>query len=750
MTKRTQTSSEPGWKALRLFEFIVNTSRDCMSLVNRDYVYEAANQAYLDGQGKRREEVVGRSVADVWGREVFEGTIKGYMDRCLQGHQIRYEAEFPFRGREKAWYEVAYSPYRDEGGLVTHVVVVSRDVTERRRAQEALERAKRQLEARVAERTGELSLVNERLQREIHGHEAAEEALRNSEERHRLLFETMAQGVVYHDAEGRVIAANPAAERILGFEYDQLRLALPDPVHWKAGVQSSPDLAEEEHPSLTALRTGRPVRDALMGVFNPRLGAYRWLHVTAVPLFRPGELRPHQVYTTFADVTEQRQMEEALIQALSVKQAIFKSIPDTVITVDEEMRVIETNHPLGQACGLPGEEGAGFDLAGAAARGCPCHEVLRQTLTTKQPIRGYKDRCRSSAFAGRALELSGSPLLDESGRFAGAVLVVRDVSRLEDLEQQLKEHTGLGGMKGGSEPMRAVFDLVAQLADLETTVLVTGDSGTGKELVAEALHAGGGRRDGPLIKVNCSALSENLLESELFGHVRGAFSGAVRDKTGRFQAAQGGTLFLDEIGDVSPLIQLKLLRVLENKEFERVGESRTRKADVRIVAATNRDLEAKVRQGVFREDLYFRLKVMRIHLPPLRERKEDIPLLARHFLDHFRSVMEKDIAGLAPDALARLMRHSWPGNVRELRHCLEHACILCPGGLIRPEHLPPEVGASAEALRDPGQGRPGLSAETLQEALERAQGKKARAARLLGVSRSTLYRMLRREETGRV
>jgi len=293
---------------------------------------------------------------------------------------------------------------------------------------------------------------------------------------------------------------------------------------------------------------------------------------------------------------------------------------------------------------------------------------------------------------------------------------------------------------------------------VESTVLITGESGTGKELVAEALHFGGARSKGPLIKVNCSALSESLLESEIFGHTRGAFTGAIRDKIGRFEAAENGTIFLDEIGDISPRIQLNLLRVMERKEFERVGDSRTRKANVRVLAATNVDLLEKIRQGLFREDLYYRLKVMVIHLPPLRQRTEDIPLLTAHFISHFQASFGKNITKCSDEVMRLFMTYPWPGNVRELKHSLEHACILCPGGEITTAHLPadlltslpagllrplsPRPGPAASAPARPGSR--GLSPDDITQALAQAGNNRAKAARLLGIDRRTLYRNMDR------
>lgn len=292
--------------------------------------------------------------------------------------------------------------------------------------------------------------------------------------------------------------------------------------------------------------------------------------------------------------------------------------------------------------------------------------------------------------------------------------------------------------------MRHVYCLIESLAGVPTTVLINGESGTGKELVAAALHVSGARSRGPYVKVNCSALSEHLLESELFGHVRGAFTGAVSDKTGRFQKAHGGTLFLDEIGDISPAIQMRLLRVLQESEFERVGDSTPIKVDVRIIAATNKNLADLVSQGSFRQDLYYRLNVVRLILPPLRERLDDLELLVAHFITHLNSKLSKEIATVSDDVMKLFRSYSWPGNVRELQHAVEHACILCKSDIITVNDLPHELVAQpGTAVKSPLPfASPPAGKLTLTEALAATDGNKARAAKLLGVSRMTVYRQL--------
>lgn len=304
-----------------------------------------------------------------------------------------------------------------------------------------------------------------------------------------------------------------------------------------------------------------------------------------------------------------------------------------------------------------------------------------------------------------------------------------------------RARAGYGPMIGRSPRMQEVYGLVEVLAAVDSTVLITGESGTGKELVAEALHRGGARRERPLVRVNCAALAKNLLESELFGHVRGAFTGATSDVVGRFQKAHGGTIFLDEIGDIPEALQVRLLRVLQEKEIERVGDATPIPVDVRILAATHQDLLKKVRRGEFREDLYYRLKVVNVDLPPLRSRKEDLPLLLEHFRLQFNQRFSRNVRGFADAVYYTLVRHDWPGNVRELEHAVEHAFVLCRGNLIDLEHLPPELRQSAPVPRQVDRDT-AAQAENLRGALARAGGNKAKAARLLGMSRQTLYRKL--------
>lgn len=377
-------------------------------------------------------------------------------------------------------------------------------------------------------------------------------------------------------------------------------------------------------------------------------------------------------------------------------EAIFGSVKDAIITVDNELMVVEVNEAAKNICGFSRHVIGKVFSSQQKNCGGKCLEALKETINKKQPVELCRIECSNNKWPGQVVTITTSPLLSRQGVFSGAVMVVRDETDLVSLERDLRKRRQFHAIIGKSEEMQKLYSLMEDLCGVETTVLITGESGTGKELVAEALHYGGVRSNKPLIKVNCSALSENLLESELFGHVKGAFTGAIQDKVGRFQRADGGTILLDEIGDISPSIQLRLLRVLAEKEFERVGDSTPVKIDVRIVAATNQDLREKIRRGEYREDLYYRLRVVELTSPPLRKRREDLPLLVDHFLDKFNQQFNKKIVAVSADVMKLFMDYPWPGNVRELEHCLEHAFVLCRQSIIGVNDLPPEFKHIAE------------------------------------------------------
>ncbi len=427
---------------------------------------------------------------------------------------------------------------------------------------------------------------------------------------------------------------------------------------------------------------------------------------------------------------------------------VLNVIDQCVFTVDRERRITYLNDNAKKMTGYSERELLGRPCAEVfqtqlCHTSCPLHQAIED----RKRVTGERVRMRMKDGRTLPVEVSTAALVTEDGTLVGGVEVLRDMSHLERLRRQLEGRYSFEDIISKSPKMHRLFSVLPLIAESESTVLITGPSGTGKELVARAIHHRGLRKNKPFVAVNCGAVPENLLESELFGYVRGAFTDARRDKPGRIAKADGGVLFLDEVGDLPSSLQVKLLRFLQNKEYEPLGATFSTRADIRILAATNHDLESMVYDGTFREDLYYRLNVVELRLPPLAERSEDIPLLVRHFIERFATVTTKRIDDISPQALAVIANHHFPGNVRELENIIERAFVMCMGKRIELEHLP-------RVFRDPQEGKhktppvldPLADSErsTLINTIERCRGNKSQAARELGIHRSTLFRKLQK------
>lgn len=427
-------------------------------------------------------------------------------------------------------------------------------------------------------------------------------------------------------------------------------------------------------------------------------------------------------------------------------------VPDGVFTVDADWRVTFFNRAAEQITGIKRSEAIGrrcCDVFRASICENAC--ALKQTLSTNRPVVNKVVYIIDARGKKVPISISTAALKDSKGRIIGGVESFRDLRLVEELHRELQHQDSFSDIIGRSAAMRQIFEILPQIAESDSTVLIEGASGTGKELFARAVHMLSKRRANKFIALNCGALPDNLLESELFGYKAGAFTDARRDKPGRFALAEGGTIFLDEIGDISPAMQARLLRVLQERVYEPLGGVEPAKTDVRVIAATNKSLSKLVEQGRFREDLFYRVHVIRIELPSLRDRREDIPLLVDHFVARFNRLKGKDVSGVSDEVLARLMEHAFPGNVRELENIIEHAFVLCQGGVVELKHLPPSFrgGVLGEALRF-GKAMTLASMERLLivDALRRSKGNRQKAARELGINPSTLFRKLKMLKLG--
>ncbi len=426
-----------------------------------------------------------------------------------------------------------------------------------------------------------------------------------------------------------------------------------------------------------------------------------------------------------------------------IQQIILDSITDGVFTVDDQWRITSFNRAAERITGVPRAEAIGRPCCEVfRANICETACALRQTLDSGHPIVNKAVYILNAEGQRIPISISTGVFRDHTGKAVGGVETFRDLSHVEQLRKELESRYTFADIIGHSPAMRQLFDVLPQIAESDSTVLLEGASGTGKELFARAIHSLSRRRDKPFVAVNCGALPDTLLESELFGYKAGAFTDAQRDKPGRFALAEGGTIFLDEIGDISPAMQSRLLRVLQQRVFEPLGSTESVNADFRVVAATNKNLRALVQDGRFREDLFYRVHVVHLKLPALKDRREDVPLLIDHFVSKFNRLQQKDVAGVSDSALACLMNYDYPGNVRELENIIEHGFVLCRGSLIELEHLPGHIRTQASPLVS---GAHPMTLESMErrliiDALRRHGGSRKKAAAQLGIHPSTLFR----------
>jgi len=553
------------------------------------------------------------------------------------------------------------------------------------------------------------------------------------------LWEQFSDGVIALGDDLRIVSFSRGAERITGYRAEEV-------VGRNCQEIFDTEFCKRLLPLPKTLEKGGSisnVRVRMVGADDEIL-----VSVTVTPLKDPGG-RIIGGILSFRDVGEVYKLTAQLYQETMRLQAILNSIGDGVFTVDTNFRITNFNPSAERITGFRREEVMGklchtIFRSQLCGTGCP----LRRTIETGENVSDFEMEIVNSGGELVPVYVSTALLVDDEGEIIGGVETFRDLSLLKDLRRELREVYSFSNIIGKNSKMQDIFNLIKMVSQTASTVLVQGETGTGKDLIARAIHHNSPRRDGPFVKVSCAALPETLLESELFGHKRGAFTGAVKDKPGRFSLANGGTIFLDEVAEIPVGVQAKLLRVLEEQEFEPLGSTSSVKVDVRIIAATNRKLGEAIREGKFREDLYYRLNVLTVSLPSLRERSDDIPLLIGHFIEKYNREMDKRIGTVSQDAMDLLLDYPWPGNVRQLEHAIEHAFIHCTGSVIDTAHLPQEIRpAEMEAGRRFSK-RPyslqQIEREAIVSSLKMNKWDRGLTARALKISRTTLWRKMKR------
>jgi PAS domain S-box-containing protein len=539
------------------------------------------------------------------------------------------------------------------------------------------------------------------------------------------------EGVLALDRAGRVMSSNASVARLLGLSLQTGDLFQPECILPEQHANRISELLR------LVLDTGTPQK-FFLPLSNFEASG------TIQPLFERPDAVIGVIMTFRLDYRRRNSVnheEGSLIE----QQNLLEALPEGVFTINTHWRIESFNSRAEQITGYRRDEVIGRHCweifrSDLCQLGCPLRTALESGVTsTDQDVRILKKGGKRQTIL-----VNAGVLRTPAGIIRGAVETFRPLAGEAFFNGLEGEKTGFAKIIGKAASIRRIFDMLPDIAASDANVLISGESGTGKDLIARTIHDHSTRRDKPYVAVNCTALAESLLESELFGHEKSAFTGAAGTKIGRFELAKGGTLFLDEIGELRPELQIKLLRVLENHEFERVGGTRTLPMEARIISATNKDLRQAIRQGAFREDFYYRLRTVPLAIPSLRERIEDIPLLVEFFLKLFNQRYKKRVMSVHPEVMQMFMRYQWPGNVRELERTLEHAYVFVKGPIIMPGNLPAsdEFRTAGDLQTTDVESKP--DREALQWALLRAGGNRLEAARLLGISRTTLWRHIKR------
>jgi PAS domain S-box-containing protein len=547
-------------------------------------------------------------------------------------------------------------------------------------------------------------------------------------------------GISVIGRDEKIIVFNEAASRITEFEEDDI-----------VGESCRILFTEEEfHFVADSLTENRAFTNLALNIIDKR-GNNKSVLASITPIVKDNSVL--SVVLVFRDTNEMLKMAEdveaktqELIDQKNKLDAIFNSNIEGTFTIDYDWNITSFNLSAEKITGYKKNEAVGmkcWDVFKSSICRNGCH--MEQTIHKGKSTIGNELEIQNKSGMKVPIKVNSGILLNNKNEKIGAVETFIDISEIKNLSAHLKKEFGYANIIGKNKELDKIYRILESVSGTDSSVLITGESGTGKELAARAIHIYSERKSGPFIAVNCSAFVENLIESELFGHEKGAFTGAIQSRPGRFELAQGGTLFLDEIGDLSLTIQTKLLRVLETRTFERVGGNKNIKMNSRIIAATNKDLLIEIKEGRFREDLFYRINVINIHLPPLRERMDDFPLLVNHFIKQFNERFSKSITHFSPAAYDCLERYSWKGNIRELENVIEHCFVLCRSEVIMPEHLPDRI----RCLTTPLINKIDLGIEETEKrmilnTLNANEGNRLKTAEALRINPSTLWRKMKK------
>jgi PAS domain S-box-containing protein len=602
------------------------------------------------------------------------------------------------------------------------------DITDRKEAEDALRHAHDELETRVKERTEELARANEQLRQEIEERKRAEEEITQSERKWRNIFETSRDVIFLSATDGTLIDFNPAGEELFGYRRDEKSKITIDMIYrdpkdrkkFQKVIESRGFIKDFE---VTLKRKDGSLIDCLVTATLTR--------------DTDGNITGYQ--GIIKDITERKRFVDTTLD----------SITDGVFIMDKNWHITYFNTAAEKITGKKRDEVLTKSCDELFTPSLPTKtRPLAELLETERGIINREIEIIDQRGTKIPISLRTALLKNSQGEVFGGVGTFRDLSTIEELKKEIKERNTFQDIISKNHRMKEIFNILPHIAESGSTILIEGKSGTGKELFAKAIHNLSHRNTGPFVAVNCAALPENLLESELFGYVKGAFTNALKDKPGRFSLAEGGTILLDEIGEIPTSLQVKLLRVLEEKKYEPLGSVTSNEADVRIIASTNRDIAYEVEQKNFREDLFYRLNVVKITLPTLKERREDIPLLIKHFAEKMARRMDTEIPKISDEVMDFLMRYDYPGNVRQLENIIEHAFVLCRGMVITMEYLPKELTESIADIHPPRIHLKNVTMDTekklIEETLNRYYGNRNLTAQALNMNRTTLWRKMKK------